>query len=107
MIDLIKKAMFTGIGFAVLTKEKVEDLAQEFVEQGKMTREEGEKLIDDILKKSRESQEEMSRRVEGLVHEGLARLDLVQREELVTLREELAALKERIARLEEKGDGSR
>lgn len=102
MIDLIKKAMFTGIGFAVLTKEKVEDLAQEFVEQGKMTREEGEKLVDDILKKSKESQEEMSHRVEGLVHDGLARLDLVQREEMEKLLEELAAVKERVTKLEQK-----
>ena len=102
MIDLIKKAMFTGIGFAVLTKEKVEELAQDFVEQGKMTREEGEKLVDDILKKSKDSQEEMSRRVEGLVHDGLARLDLVQREEMEKLREELAAVKERVTKLEQK-----
>lgn len=102
MIDLIKKAMFTGIGFAVLTKDKVEDLAQDFVEQGKMTKEEGEKLVDDILKKSKEAQEEMSGKVENIVHDGLAKLDLVQREEVDKLKEELAALKERLDQFEKK-----
>lgn len=73
MIELIKKAMFTGIGFAALTKEKVEELAQDFTEQGKLSKKEGEKLVDDIMQRSKQSQEELTKKVEELVEGGLKR----------------------------------
>ena len=34
MIDLIKKALYTGVGLAVLTKEKAEELVQELTQAG-------------------------------------------------------------------------
>ena len=37
MIDLIKKALYTGVGLAVLTKEKAEELVQELTKQAKLS----------------------------------------------------------------------
>jgi len=102
MIELIKKAMFTGIGFAVLTKDKVEELAQDFIEQGKLTKQEGEKLVDEIMQRSRESQEEMTEKVEGMVRQGLEKMDLAKNSEVEKLRAEIADLRERLLRLETK-----
>lgn len=102
MIELIKKAMFTGIGFAALTKDKVEELAQDFMEQGKLSQKEGEQLVEDIMERSRESQQEMSKKVEGMVQEVLGKMQVARMSEIETLRAELAALRERIKALEEK-----
>lgn len=100
MIELVKKAMFTGIGFAALTKEKVEDVAQVFIEQGKMSQKEGEKLVDDIMARSKESQEEMSRQVEELVQSGLEKMNMAKMSDVEVLKEEIAELKKRIHELE-------
>jgi len=102
MIELIKKAMFTGIGFAALTKEKVEELVQDFMEQGELTRQEGEKLVDEIMQRSRESQEEMTEKVEELVRQGLEKMDLAKKSEVESLKAEIAELRERLQRLESK-----
>lgn len=104
MIELIKKAMFTGIGFAALTKEKVEELAQDFTEQGKLTKKEGEKLVDDILKRSKESQEEFTKKVEELVQSGLEKMNLAKMSEVENLQHEITELKKRIHQLEEKSE---
>jgi len=59
MIDLIKKAMFTGIGIASLTKDKVEEIAKEFAEmirhlsqQCDMSEAELKKIIKEHLQES-------------------------------------------------------
>lgn len=102
MIDLIKKAMFTGIGFAALTREKVEEVARDFVEQGKMSEQEGRKMVDELMAKSKESKEELARHVEVLVQHQLEKLDMARKSEMEELRAELSGLRERLQALEQK-----
>ena len=96
MIELIKKTLFTTIGVASLTKDKVEEIAKDFVEQGKMTEQEGRKLVDEIMTKSKESQEEFTRKVEEIVEGYVAKLNLAKASELEELRAEVRLLKEKI-----------
>ncbi|WP_136795819.1 MULTISPECIES: phasin family protein [Desulfosediminicola] len=100
MIDLIKKAMFTGVGFAALTKEKVEDVAKVFVEQGKLSRQEGEKLVDELLERSKESQQQLTKQVGEMVESAMEGMNLVSMKEIENLQEEIAELKKRIDELE-------
>ncbi len=37
MFDLIKKTLLTGVGLAVMTKDKVEELGKEFASQAKLS----------------------------------------------------------------------
>lgn len=104
MIELIKKAMFTGIGFAALTKDKVEEVAQTFVEQGKMSRQEGAKLVDEILERSKESQEELTKHVETLVQKAMEKMNMARMSDVESLRDEIAELKKRIHEMEDKGE---
>ncbi|WP_163336628.1 phasin family protein [Desulfopila sp. IMCC35008] len=100
MIELIKKAMFTGIGVAALTKEKVEDVAKVFVEQGKLTEQEGKKLVEEIQARSKESQEELTGRIEAVVQASIAKLDIGKASDLEALRQEVQSLKKQIEELE-------
>ena len=52
MVDLIKKAFYTGLGLAVLTKEKAEELVKDFAEQAKLSEHEGKELVDSMMKQS-------------------------------------------------------
>lgn len=96
MIELIKKAMFTTIGVAALTKDKVEEIAKDFVEQGKMSEQEGEKLVDEIMTRSKESQEEFTQKVEEIVKGYVAKLDLAKASEIADLKKEVNRLKKEI-----------
>ncbi|MEE4165214.1 MAG: hypothetical protein V2I35_04385 [Desulfocapsaceae bacterium] len=94
MIDLVKKAMFTGIGVMSLTKEKVEELAAEFVEKGKLSEQEGKKLVDEMMKRSEESKDEVKKQIEQVVQTTLGKMDIVTKSDLRELKDELAALKD-------------
>ena len=60
MIDLIKKALYTGVGLAVLTKEKAEELVQELTKQAKLSEQEGKELFDGLLKQSEQCAQRFS-----------------------------------------------
>lgn len=96
MIDLVKRAMFTGIGVMSLTKDKVEEVAQEFVEKGKLSQQEGEKLVGEILKRSEESKQELKNQVEERVNDLLGKVDFATKSDLAALRAEISELKDKL-----------
>ena len=94
MVDLIKKALYTGLGLAVLTKDKAEDLVNDFVQQAKLSESEGKELVDSLLKQSDEARQDFQSKLDEAVLAVVNRLHLATREEVDTLRakvEELSA----------------
>ncbi len=101
MIDLIKRAMFTGIGVASLTKEKIEDISKEFVEKGKLSEQEGKKLVDELVTQSEESKKSVQAMVEGTVKTALQKMNIAGKSEVEELKKEIKELKKA---LEKKGE---
>lgn len=93
MIELIKKAMLTGLGVASLTKEKVEEVANDFIEKGKLSEQEGKKLVDELMAKSEESKEDIKKQVDELVGKALAKMEIATKEDIASLRKEILAMK--------------
>ncbi|MFO0945490.1 MAG: hypothetical protein U1D30_06020 [Planctomycetota bacterium] len=93
MIELLKKTMLTGIGLAVLTKDKVEELGREMIKQGEISEKEGKEFVDDLLQKSEDARKDFGEQMDKVVKNAVDRMNLATREEI-------AALSERIARLE-------
>jgi polyhydroxyalkanoate synthesis regulator phasin len=100
MIELIKKAVFTGIGIASLTKDKIEDLAKELANTGKMSEQEGEKLIQEILNRAEESRTNLNTQTEKLVQKTITKMQLARSEDIDLLKAEIAMLREEIASLQ-------
>ena len=94
MIDLVKKAMFTGIGMMSLTKEKVEEIAGEFVEKGKLSEQEGKNLVSDLLKRSEESKGEIKKQIEAVVKSTVAKMDIATKTDIEALKSDLAVLRD-------------
>lgn len=74
MLDLLKRTVFAGIGAAVTTKERVETMLQELVEQGKLTRDEAERMADKIARDGKEeferTQQEVSKNISRMFNKG-------------------------------------
>ncbi len=96
MLDLIKKGLFTGIGLLSLTKDKVEELAKDFVEKGNMSKQEGEQFVNDLLKRSEESKQEIKKQVEASVAHLVDKMELASKSDIAVLREELAEIKAKL-----------
>lgn len=99
MIDLIKKAILTGVGIASMTKDKVEDLAKELIDKGKMSEQEGKKLVQDLLDRAEESGETLKSQTENLVKNTIAKMHLACTEDIELLKTEIEQLRAEIAAL--------
>ncbi len=99
MIDLVKKAMLTGIGVASLTKDKIEDIAKEFSQKGKLSEQEGEKLVREMVTKSEESKEELKKQINTLIETALAKTRFARTADIDELHGEIASLRKEIEAL--------
>jgi len=106
MLDLIKKAVFTGIGVASLTKEKIEEIAKDFAEKGKMSEQEGEKFVDDLLKKSEESKQALMKQVEKMVGTAVDSMNLAKVSDIDAVKQELAELRLEVEALKKEASKS-
>ncbi len=99
MIDLIKKALLTGVGIASLTKDKVDELAKELIDKGKISEQEGEKLVQDLFDQAEESRETLKSQTESLVKNIIAKMHLARVEDIELLKSEIEQLRAEIATL--------
>ncbi len=97
MIDLLKKTLLTGVGVAALTKEKIEEIAKDFVEKGKITEQEGRALVDDLVVRSEESRDEFQKQIEEKVQTVLKKMNLAKQSELDALAAEVEALRKTLS----------
>ncbi len=93
MIDLVKKTLLTGVGVAALTKEKIEEVARDFVEKGKLSEQEGKALVDDLMARSDESRKELQKQIEEKVVQLLDKMDLAKKSDLEALKGEVEELR--------------
>lgn len=99
MIDIIKKAVLTGVGVASLTKEKVEDLSKELVAKGKLSEKEGEKFVQDMMNRAEESRNAWQKQTDQLVKNALEKMQLARAEDIAMLKKEIEKLRKEISGL--------
>ena len=81
MIDLLKKSVYATVGLAVMTHERVEEIARGLVADAKMTEAEGKKFIDELVKKSEEGRDALQKLVNDTVESILKKMNLITRKE--------------------------
>lgn len=104
MIDLIKKAVLTGIGIASLTREKVEEFSRELIDKGKLSEQEGEKFVQEMQKRAEESREALKNQTDKFVESALNRMQLAKSSDLEKLQAEIVALRQEIEALRNKSE---
>ena len=92
MIDQIKRMMLTGVGLAVMTKDKVEELGRDLAEQAKLGESEGREFVANLMKQSESARGEFETRVNALVKKAVDRLNLAHKEEVTKLQARVDAL---------------
>jgi len=97
MIDLIKKALYTGVGFAVLTKEKAEELVKELAQQAQFSEQEGRELLDSVLKQSEQARSDFQAKMEEGVLAVVKKLNLATKDEVASLRSKVDELSAKVS----------
>lgn len=102
MIDLIKKAVLTGMGVASLTKDKIDEFSRELIEKGKLTEQEGEKFVQEMRKRAEESRDALVLQTDKIVEATLNKMQLAKAADLEKLQVEIAGLRKEIEALRNK-----
>ncbi len=94
MLDFVKKVMLTGVGMAALTKEKVEELAKDYIDKSDLSEKEGEKFIDDLLEKSEQARKDLQEKIEKAAGSAIKKMNCATSDEISELRDEINQLKQ-------------
>jgi polyhydroxyalkanoate synthesis regulator phasin len=96
MVDLIKKALYTGVGLAVLTKEKAEELVKELTHQAKLSEQEGKELFEGLLKQSEQARNDFQAKIDDAVLTVVKRLNLATKDEVASLKAKVDELASKV-----------
>ena len=97
MFDLIKKAVLTGVGLGVMTKEKVEELAAELSKRADLTEKQGEALIADLLVESEKAAQALDGKVSAAVRGALEKVEIATKRDVTALEKRIAEVERRVA----------
>lgn len=92
MVDTLKKALFAGIGMAVMTRDKVEEIAKKIAADSNITEQEGRKFVDEVVKKSEDAKASLEKLVHENVDKVFTKLDIPTREQVKKLEERIREL---------------
>ena len=92
MKDLLKNMIYTGVGAAFLTRDKLDEIRKDLVERGNLTKEEGKEFVEDLLKKSDSARDQLEVWLNRQVEERIKGLHLATADELNALRQKVEEL---------------
>lgn len=98
MKEMLKNALYAGLGAAFLTKEKIEELKADLIEKGKMSQEEGKQFVDELRLKSEKAREQLDGWITSRVEERVRQLNLATRDEVVELQRKIDELQSLVSK---------
>jgi polyhydroxyalkanoate synthesis regulator phasin len=94
MFDTIKKTLLTGVGAAVLTKEKIDESLADFVQQGRISAADARVLANRLARDGRREFLAAATEAGGKIKQVVARADRETQARLDTLLERIARLEQ-------------
>ncbi len=92
MKELLKNIVYTGIGAAFLTKEKIEALKDDLVKQGKISQDEGKQLVEELISKTDSIKDSLDLKISQIIEEKIKQLDIVTQDDFADLRRQVEEL---------------
>lgn len=92
-VGLIERAFLMGIGAAMLAKERVQELADELVERGKISRDEAGTLVNRMYAEADEANRNMQQMVSRETERVMGGMGLASAKDIAEIREELTEIK--------------
>ena len=92
MLDFFKRGFLATVGVLSISREKIQEMVDQLVERGELTRDEGKQLVDKLIKRGQEERETMGNLVRQEVQKVVGELDIATRKDLQALNKKLDAL---------------
>jgi polyhydroxyalkanoate synthesis repressor PhaR len=102
VVEAVKKAMSASIGALDVTRDKVEELVDDLIKKGHLTKEERTETVRELVDKAEEHSKEAKDWVEARVKTAVSKLRPAKEEEVDALRQQVAVLQKTVAVLEKR-----
>ena len=102
--DLIERTFFAGMGAAALTKDKIQDLADELVKRGQLTTDEGRELVKDWVSRSKSGTGFVLQKADSSLQGVYKEVGLATRKQLEDMEFRLSQVEHRLSLLEGEAD---
>jgi len=86
---MLKELIFTGLGGALILKEKIEDELKKLEEKGKLDTKDVKSFLESLEQKGKESDEKFKAELKSTLKEIIDELGIATKEDLKKLKEEL------------------
>jgi polyhydroxyalkanoate synthesis regulator phasin len=100
--ETLQRLILLQIGAAAATRDRVQEIVDSLVEQGRVEREEGRKMVNDVMNRARERSTGARSLVDASVQQGLRRGGLPTRENYEDLLFRIEQLEHRVRMLEDR-----
>jgi polyhydroxyalkanoate synthesis regulator phasin len=97
MLDSFRNLLMAGLGAALITRDKVLEVAQKWVDKGSMTASEAENLADEIMEESKRQARSLGQSIEEAVRSVMKNMELAKASQLEDLEGRVAALEDRLS----------
>ena len=101
MLEEIRKALQTGLGAVILTKEKAEEISRKMVKEAKLSKEDANTLKQELLSSGERQWKEMEQSLSAALKKAVRKLDMGKSSELREIREKVENLEKRVEMIEE------
>src|SRR3954470_16955217 len=106
MFDTLERLILLQIGAAAVTRERVQEVVNRLVEQGRIEREEGRAVVEEMLTRARERSTGARSLIGASVQHGLRGFGISTREDYEDLLFRIEQLEYRVRLLEEAAESS-
>ncbi len=103
--ETLERLILLQIGAAAVTRDKVEEIVERLIEQGRVQREEGRAVVEDVMSRARERSSGARSLVDASVQQGLRGAGVPTREDYEDLLFRVEQLEHRVRMLEDRPAG--
>lgn len=101
MLDTLERLILLQIGAAAVTRERVQEVVNRLIEQGRVEREEGRAVVEDVVTRARERSTGARGLIDASLQQGLRGVGVPNREVYEDLLFRLEQLEHRVRLLED------
>jgi polyhydroxyalkanoate synthesis regulator phasin len=94
MLDSFRNLLMAGLGAALITRDKVLEVAQKWVDKGSISAAEAEKLADEIMEESKQQARNLGQSIEEAVNSALKNMQLAKASEIEDLEARIRVLEQ-------------
>lgn len=100
MESIFKKLIYTGIGLASITRERLQKNIDDLVSNQKLSKEEGKKIVDDVMEKTATKRDEFESQFNKIKEEVMDKFNFASAKDFEALQRRVEALEIKLGRMD-------